>query len=67
MAGVRPVDPAGIDPDAGSVGLCGWSGGRCSGVSLHHRGRLPTTVRPGRRSWPAQESVIGLRTFNKIR
>jgi hypothetical protein len=36
-------------------------------VSLHNRGRLPTTVRPGRRSWPAQESVIGLRTFNKIR
>lgn len=67
MASVRPVDPAGIDPDAGSVGLCGGSGGRCSGVSLHHRGRLPTTVRPGRRSWPAQGSVIGLRTFNKIR
>lgn len=66
MASVRPVDPAGIDPDAGSVGLCGGSGGRCSGVSLHHRGRLPTTVRPGGPSRPAQGSVI-LRAFNKIR
>ena len=67
MAGVRPVDPAGGDPAAGGAGLCGGSDSCCSGVRVHHRRRLSTTVRPGGPSRPAQGSVIGLRTFNKIR